>query len=1023
MSFKDTLRLYLSGLFVLVLLTAGGILHAEPRPALLFRAIDSEPLNHVTAGAQILRDGWLIGQEIKVGNDGVRFSSPTFGATDWYPTTVPTTVLGAMVRLGKYPDPYVNRNDEQIPDASDPNSPWSKPWWFRRNFTLPAGQAGKTVWLHLDGINYRAAIWINGRQVASEKDVVGMFRRYRFDITSFVDPGKPNAIAIRIFPDDWAGKPGNRVAGSDIDFQRNVTEMSALGWDWVPTARDRNMGIWQDVWIEATGPVATWDPAAFTDVQLPGGKQAALTLRVTLQNAAKKPEPVDVVAEIQPRGFPGPTIRVVKQVVLPEGATREIVLKPQDYPALILHHPHLWWPHGYGDQPLYQLTVQTRVSGVLSHTQVTQFGVRTIGYYYNPEQYAHTLDPVPGGTMPLDYPRLKTARVFTVNGRPIRAVGGAMVPDLMLSWNAENYRDQVRMMTEGNHTIVRIWGGGIIMPDAFYDEADRQGLLVWQDLARSSFAVAWNLKAASIPNVDKDIYLANMRDTIMRLRGRTSLLAWCGTNEAPMQDDIGQALQDQLLPQLDGTRPWIPSTSTEPVWARESLGMRSFGPYSLQSIHYYFDQYAHNDDFRFKNEIGLESVPRRNTLQRAIPEAGTLDASGNWISQDLLFHGLPAASLVPRMQSSIGNPASLADFLGMAELLSGQAYRAIYEAANKNRPRNSGTMIWMTNAAWPDCMFQLYDWFLRPTAGYYAVKASTVPLHVQYAPDDHTLQVVSILAQARHLHVRATLSSMLGKTEQVKEYEVTAAADATTAVGAAPSAIADGKLHFLTLELTDDQGKEIDRSVHWTQEQEQWKDLLRLDPVRVRAQVVSKVRSRNDETEYRVRITNEGHVPAVDVWVAAEDGPLGEEILPSFWSANALNLMPGEQRVLTVTMHSTKPSVQPRFRVEGFNVTPAEYSSTEDAAPEPLAVKVIGMKSHRRGAQNLLEITLTQSGEKGPCWVTWPLELRADGKMIRTFRVALHTGTVSTVDIPVGQKPSQYQIGIGGKTMAPGSGE
>jgi beta-mannosidase len=94
--------------------------------------------------------------------------------------------------------------------------------------------------------------------------------------------------------------------------------------------------------------------------------------------------------------------------------------------------------------------------------------------------------PIPDGMRPEDYPPLKAARVFTVNGRPIRMAGGSMVPDFLLTWSAQEYRDQVRLMTEGNHTVIRVWGGGIVLPDAFYEEADRRGLLVWQDLARGS---------------------------------------------------------------------------------------------------------------------------------------------------------------------------------------------------------------------------------------------------------------------------------------------------------------------------------------------------------------------------------------------------------------------------------------------------------------------------------------------------------------------------------------------------------
>ncbi len=997
------------------------LFHAGAQGTASFQAIDSESLDRVPAGALVLHNGWRLRDEAAAGNNGARFSMAGFKPAGWYATTVPTTVLGALVRKGVYPDPYIGTNNDRIPDASVPGSPWSKPWWFRKTFSLPAAQAGKVIWLHLDGINYRAAVWVNGTEVATENETVGMFRRFRFNVTKVVHPGAENALAVRIFPVDYAGIPGNRRPGTDPKFQQNVTQMSALGWDWVPTARDRNMGIWQHVWIEASGPVAAWDPAAFTDVELPGGKQAAVTLRLQVENTGTSAQPTEIVAQIKPRGFTGAAIQVTKHVDVPPGAPREVILTPAEFPALLMKTPRLWWPHGYGGQPLYTLMIETRVRGIVSHRQVTQFGVRKIGSYYNPPEFAHTLIPTPDGEDPYKYPALKAARVFTVNGRPIRMAGGSFVPDFLLTWNAQNYRDQVRLMTEGNHTVVRVWGGGILLPDVFYEEADRRGLLVWQDLARSSFEAAWKAKEADIPPVDKDLYLPNLRDTILRLRGRTSLLAWCGTNESAMQTDIGMALQNEILPALDGTRPWIPSTSTEPPWAVEPLGMRSFGPYDMQDILYYFDQYAHASDFIFKNEIGLESLPRINSIEKAVPDSGEPSADGSWATPALLEHGLPAKSLTSRITSTIGAPVSLADFAGMSELLSAQSYRAIFEAANKNRPRNPGTMVWMTNGAWLDCMYQLYDWYLHPTAAYYAVKSASQPLHVQYAADDHTLQVVSTRPESLRVHVKATLVSAEGATEEVKNHDLTATADATTSVGPAPAAIADGKLHFLALDLLDDQGRQLDRLVTWTQVAERWPEMLHLAPVTVTASVVAVERAVPGETRYSVRVVNRGSVPAVHVWVEVISGALGNEILPSFWSDNALTLLPGEERLLAVSIRDAvrelPPRPMPRLIIEGFNVLPREFAISSADKPAPFQLVVDRFSSAESNGQIQLIAELRQTGQDGPRITTWPVEVIVDGRTARTFRASLPASRTVAVKVPLDLPSGTHRVQIGNKSI------
>lgn len=135
-------------------------------------------------------------------------------ATDWYEATVPTTVLNALVKQNVYPDPRIGMNNFLIPDVSDEfnkkmdlakysylgngKNPWQEPYWYRTTFTLPKQYKNKKIWLNLNGINYRADVWINGHQIGKKEDVVGMFRRFKFDITDYIQPTQ-NCIAIKIY--------------------------------------------------------------------------------------------------------------------------------------------------------------------------------------------------------------------------------------------------------------------------------------------------------------------------------------------------------------------------------------------------------------------------------------------------------------------------------------------------------------------------------------------------------------------------------------------------------------------------------------------------------------------------------------------------------------------------------------------------------------------------------------------------------------------------------------------------------
>ena len=759
----------------------------------------------------VLHEDWRMRESVLAGDDGAAISHPGFKTTGWYETSVPATALGVLVRHGIYPDPYVGTNNMLIPDASDDHNrryrlgrfshlpdksnPWARPYWFRKEFLVPEQFAGKTVWLHLDGINYRADVWLNGRQVASAGHVAGMFKRFLFDVSSYVRKGRTNVLAIRVHPLDFPGDPfheqiggvagGFGPNGGDGEILRNVTEYCAIGWDWVPAARDRNMGLWQHAWLEATGPVLVRDPAAFVEMRSSDAKEAAVTVRCQLENPEMVDQAVELTARLAPDGFDGDTVEVHAKAVARAHRVTEVILKPAEHPELVLRNPRLWWPVTYGEQPLYRLVTEVRVHGQLSSQAASRFGVRTVGSLVLPS----------GG------------RAFTVNGRVIRMTGGAWIPDFLMSWSAQRYRDEVRLMAEGNHTIVRVNGCGIVPPDVFFDECDRRGLLVWQDLSRTSFSGSTeNRKDGKTGGdplpCDTPLYLENMKDCIMRLRGHPSLLVWCGSNENVPQADAGEALQNEILPALDGTRPWLPMSDAEvqPPWRKEDLHVWSGGPWHMVRLPEYFRMYAKEPRFPCKDEIGLGSPPPINSIAKSIPDYDQPGSEAFPLNITLGYHDATdriTRALDKIMHEDLGEPSCLTEYLATADLYNDVSYRAIFEAANKARPRNSGTHLWKVNAAWPSMVWQVFDWYLRPNAGYYSMRSACRPLHVQHSVDDQTVQVVSTLPEPRLVRVRISLADAAGRPEKVVEHSLTAAADATTAVGPLPREVTDGRLHFL----------------------------------------------------------------------------------------------------------------------------------------------------------------------------------------------------------------------------------
>jgi len=166
--------------------------------------------HHATPPAQglLLKDGWSLQATARVDEGGAVISTPKFLPKGWHSASVPTTVVAALVKEKKYPDPFFGMNLRTYPGvtypiggnfsniAMAPDSPYAVSWWYRKPFTVPASYKGKSIWLKFNGINYRANVWLNGKQIAKDDDVAGAWRTYEFNITDAAKPGAENVLAV-----------------------------------------------------------------------------------------------------------------------------------------------------------------------------------------------------------------------------------------------------------------------------------------------------------------------------------------------------------------------------------------------------------------------------------------------------------------------------------------------------------------------------------------------------------------------------------------------------------------------------------------------------------------------------------------------------------------------------------------------------------------------------------------------------------------------------------------------------------
>ena len=202
----------------------------------------------------VLHDEWALQSSSKVEQPGSVISTPGFAPRGWHSASVPSTVVAALVTDKTLPDPFFATNLRQFPGVAYPiganfsnlampqDSPYSVSWWYRTEFTVPSDFSGKAVWLNFAGINYRANIWLNGKQIANSDEVAGAWRTYEFNVTDMIERGKPNVLAVQTF------------APTENDLAITFV-------DWNPAPPDKNMGLWRSVYLKTSGAVALRHPA------------------------------------------------------------------------------------------------------------------------------------------------------------------------------------------------------------------------------------------------------------------------------------------------------------------------------------------------------------------------------------------------------------------------------------------------------------------------------------------------------------------------------------------------------------------------------------------------------------------------------------------------------------------------------------------------------------------------------------------------------------------------------------------
>lgn len=847
---------------------------------------------------------WTLISSKDAGKDGSILSTENTDINSWYQTEVPSTVLAALVKNGVYEDPYFGMNLKEIPVEQ-----FKVPWWYRTEFEIAEDQAENVVLLSLDGINYKANIWLNGKSVADKEIVYGAYRRFQFDISSHLQSGK-NILAIEVIP----------PKGGDF----------TIGFvDWNPNPPDDNVGIFRNVSLQFNKGISVENPFVESKVDYETGS-AQLTVSAQLVNHTDKAYTGAVKGRIGNVEFE----KIVEAVPNRKTTVR---FSPDEYEQLKFANPKLWWPNNLGDPNLYKLEIEFIVDEEILHGSDIKFGIRQIVDYVNE-----------GGH-----------RGFKINGHKLLIKGGGWTDDLLLQDTHETLHAQIEYVKHMNLNCIRLegfWG----KDQKLYDLCDENGILImvgwscqWEHEQYLGKPVDPRYGGVIEPE-EIELVAQYWEDQLLWLRHHPSIFVWTiGSDLLPHPDLERKYIE--TFDKYDSTRPYLNSTggigseqgiiSTFEIISEISGSSRvkMLGPYAYTPPVYWYTNKNLGGAYGFNTETcpGANVQPLES-IKKMIPKDHLWPIDEVWD-----FHcGKNEFATIDRFREAVdkryGKPDSVEEFTMKAQALNYELMRPMFEAFQANKEIATGIIQWMLNSAWPEMYWQLYGHDLMPNGAFYGAKTACKPIHLLYDYGDNSVRFVNDTFDSIHNHKAEIniydINSRIIYTETVS---VNAELESSKKVLDIPNISGLTETYFLDMKLFNSEGNEIDRNFYWLSTKKdvldydykfkdwtyhtpskEFADLTLLNTLEeIKLNADHHFEKVNDKQKVVVTLNNENDSIAFFIELQLIDKNSGEVIIPVLWDDNYLSLLPNEKKKVEAFFQAAENDLRNLdIRIKGWNL-------------------------------------------------------------------------------------------------------
>ena len=643
------------------------------------------------------------------------------------PATVPGSVYTALLDAGRLEDPFYRDNEGKALALMEHD------YRYATVFTPdPAILECPHQVLRFEGVDTVADIRLNGVLLGH---VENMHRTFEFDVAGILRPGE-NGLQVKLYsPTRWIReKYGEEPADGTSDAMEGFANLRKahymFGWDWGPHLPDA--GLWRPVSL----------------LGISGGRLSSVHIRQHHRQGKVK-------LEIHPE-LDFVSVKDISYTVWledPQGNVEEYAHSPRE---ILVEHPQLWWPRGYGEQPLYTVKVTAFSNGEVLDTWQGRISLRTVTVSREKDAWGESF-------------------AHEVNGVKIFAMGADYIPEdnLLSRVTPERTRKLLEQCAAANFNCIRVWGGGCYPSGAFFDVCDELGLLVWQDLM---FACAvYNLTPAFAQNIREEI-----RDNVRRLRHHASLGLWCGNNEMELFVDQGTwvrshkqkadyiRMYEYLIPEV--LRQEDPDTFYWPASPSSGGGFDFPNDPTRGDVHYWdvwhgqepFTQYREHT-FRYVSEFGFESLPCLATIKTfSQPEDWNLFS---YVMERHQRCAKGSALMLSYLQQMFLYPTGFETLLYASQLLQAEAIRYGVEHFRRQRGICMGAVYWQLNDCWPVASWSSIDYTGRWKALHYYAKRFFAPVLLSCCEEGMLSQRPNVNAEPKPLEKSVRFSVCNETTE------------------------------------------------------------------------------------------------------------------------------------------------------------------------------------------------------------------------------------------------------------------